>query len=88
MALRLEKLYACLAPSQSHQYRRLFWGLITLAKVMKIEIGDPHEFDRPATEDEALDRMERNAGPTALQDAGAVLEAAEESGSDEEQSAD
>ena len=23
-----------------------FWGLITLAKVMKIEIGGPHEFDR------------------------------------------
>ena len=26
-----------------------FWGLITLAKVMKIEIGGPHEFDRPST---------------------------------------
>ena len=23
-----------------------FWGLITLAKVMKVEIGGPHEFDR------------------------------------------
>ena len=26
-----------------------FWGLITLAKVMKVEIGGPHEFDRPST---------------------------------------
>ena len=30
-----------------------FWGLITLAKVMKIEIGGPHEFDRPSTKEEA-----------------------------------
>ncbi len=42
-----------------------FWGLITLAKVMKIEIGGPNEFDRPSTQKEALDRLERSAGPAA-----------------------
>jgi hypothetical protein len=44
-----------------------FWGLITLAKVMKVEIGGPHEFDRPSTKEEALDRLERTAGPHARQ---------------------
>jgi hypothetical protein len=43
-----------------------YWaGLITLAKVLKIEIGKPHDFDRPSTEEEALDRLERTAGPHA-----------------------
>ena len=42
-----------------------FWGLITLAKVMKIELGGPLEFDPPATKEEALDRLERTAGPHA-----------------------
>jgi hypothetical protein len=41
-----------------------FWGLITLAKVLKIETGAPGDFDRPATREEALDRLERTArGP-------------------------
>ena len=44
-----------------------FWGLITLAKVLKVEIGGPHEFDRPSTKEEALDRLERTAGPQARQ---------------------
>ena len=44
-----------------------FWGLITLAKVMKVEIGGPHEFDRPSTKGEALDLLERTAGPQARQ---------------------
>ena len=44
-----------------------FWDLIALAKVMKIEIGGPHEFDRPSTKEEALDRLERTAGPRARQ---------------------
>jgi hypothetical protein len=44
-----------------------FWGLITLAKVMKVEIGGAHEFDRPPTKEEALDRLERTAGPHARQ---------------------
>ena len=44
-----------------------FWGLITLAKVMKVEIAGPHEFDRPSTKEEALDRLERTAGPQARQ---------------------
>ena len=43
-----------------------YWaGLITLAKVLKIEIGKPHDFDRPSTKEEALDRLERTAGPHA-----------------------
>jgi hypothetical protein len=32
---------------------------------MKIELGGPHEFDRPSTKEEALDRLERTAGPAA-----------------------
>ena len=32
---------------------------------MKIEIGGPHEFDRPSIKEEALDRLERTAGPHA-----------------------
>jgi hypothetical protein len=43
-----------------------YWaGLITLAKLLKIEIGKPHDFDRPSSRDEALDRLERRAGPAA-----------------------
>jgi hypothetical protein len=42
-----------------------FWGLITLAKVLKIETGQPGDFDKPRTREEALDRLERTAGPKA-----------------------
>jgi hypothetical protein len=48
-----------------------FWGLITLAKVLKIETGQPGDFDKPRTREEALDRLERTAGPKA-QDVGEV----------------
>ena len=34
---------------------------------MKVEIGGPHEFGRPSTKEEALDRLERTAGPQARQ---------------------
>jgi hypothetical protein len=44
-----------------------FWGLITLAKVMKIKVGNPGDFDRPSSRDEALDRLERTEGPHARQ---------------------
>ena len=44
-----------------------FWGLITLAKVLKIETGQPGDFDKPRTKEEALDRLERTAGPKARQ---------------------
>jgi hypothetical protein len=44
-----------------------FWGLITLAKVLKIETGQPGDFDKPRTREEALDRLERTAGPVARQ---------------------
>jgi hypothetical protein len=35
-----------------------FWGLITLANVLKIETGQPGHFDKPRTREEALDRAE------------------------------
>ena len=42
-----------------------FWGLITLAKVLKIETGQPGDFSEPRTREEALERLERTAGPQA-----------------------
>jgi hypothetical protein len=42
-----------------------FWGLITLAKVLRIETGQPGDFDRPARREEALERLERTSGPKA-----------------------
>jgi hypothetical protein len=45
-----------------------YWArLITLAKVLKIEIGQPHDFERPSTKEEALDQLQRRAGPAARQ---------------------
>jgi hypothetical protein len=32
---------------------------------MKIELGPPNAFDRPSSRDEALDQLERRAGPAA-----------------------
>ena len=44
-----------------------YWaGLITLAKVLKIEIGKPNDFERPSTKEEALDRLERSAQARAM----------------------
>jgi hypothetical protein len=34
-----------------------------LAKVMKLEIGRAGDFDRPATREEALDRLEAHRWP-------------------------
>lgn len=43
-----------------------YWGgLLRLAQVLKIEIGKPHDFEKPSTREEALDRLERQAGPDA-----------------------
>ena len=42
-----------------------FRSLVTLAKVLKIELGPPDSFDRPASTTEALDRLEQRAGPQA-----------------------
>jgi hypothetical protein len=40
-----------------------FWGLITFAKVLKIELGPLGSFAaRPSSRDEALDRIEQVAG--------------------------
>jgi hypothetical protein len=33
--------------------------------VLRIETGAPGDFDRPATREEAMDRLERQAGPKA-----------------------
>ena len=43
-----------------------FKSLVTLARVLKIELGPPDSFDRPASTAEALDRLEQRAGPRAL----------------------
>jgi hypothetical protein len=42
-----------------------FGALVQLAKVLKIEIGKPYDFARPSSKDEALDQLERRAGPAA-----------------------
>jgi hypothetical protein len=42
-----------------------FGALVQLAKVLKIEIGKPHDFAWPSSKDEALDQLERRAGPAA-----------------------
>jgi hypothetical protein len=36
--------------------------LMTLCRVFRVETGAPGGFDRPATAEQALDRLERNAG--------------------------
>jgi hypothetical protein len=41
-----------------------FWGLITLAKVLKIELGPAGSFEaKPSSREQALDRIEQVAGP-------------------------
>ena len=44
-----------------------FVGRVVQNQILKVEIGGPHEFDRPSTKEEALDRLERTAGPQARQ---------------------
>ncbi len=44
-----------------------FAALVRLARVLKIEIGKPHDFNWPATKEEALDRLERTTEPHARQ---------------------
>ena len=44
---------------------KYFDALVSLAKVHRIELGPPGSFDRPATTEEALDRLEQRAGPQA-----------------------
>jgi len=41
---------------------------------MKIEVGGPHEFDRPSSKDEALDRMEQVTGPQGRAPLEGILE--------------
>jgi hypothetical protein len=42
-----------------------FWGLVKLAQIMKVEIGPAGAFDRPQNREEALRRLEENAGSHA-----------------------
>ena len=38
-------------------------GAVALAKVMRIELGKPGEFDRPKTPEEIIDKLEQRIGP-------------------------
>jgi hypothetical protein len=38
-------------------------GAVALAKVMRIELGKPGEFDRPMTPEEIIDKLEQRIGP-------------------------
>ena len=40
-----------------------FAGAVALAKVMRIELGKPGEFDRPPTPEEIIDKLEQRIGP-------------------------
>jgi hypothetical protein len=40
-----------------------FAGAVSLAKVMRIELGKPGEFDRPKTPEEIIDKLEQRIGP-------------------------
>ena len=40
-----------------------FAGMVTLAKVIRWEIGEPGAFDRPRTPEEVMDRLEERIGP-------------------------
>ena len=40
-----------------------FAGAVALAKVMRIELGKPGEFDRPKTPEEIIDKLEQRIGP-------------------------
>ena len=39
-----------------------FAGAVALAKVMRIELGKPDEFDRPKTPEEIIDKLEQRIG--------------------------
>ena len=39
-----------------------FAGAVSLAKVMRIELGKPEEFDRPMTPEEIIDKLEQRIG--------------------------
>jgi hypothetical protein len=40
-----------------------FAGMVTLAKVIRWEIGEPGAFDRPRSPEEVMDRLEQRIGP-------------------------
>jgi hypothetical protein len=42
-------------------------ALVWVGPALRIETGAPSDFDRPATREEALDRLEGTAGPQARQ---------------------
>jgi len=43
--------------------RNTFAGMVTLAKVIRWEIGDPGAFDRPRSPEEVVERLEQRIGP-------------------------
>jgi hypothetical protein len=40
-------------------------AMLKLAQVYRVEVGQPSQFDRPATKEEALRRLEERRGPAA-----------------------
>ena len=40
-----------------------FAGAVSLAKVLRIELGKPGEFDRPKTPEEIIEKLEQRIGP-------------------------
>ena len=40
-----------------------FAGMVTLAKVIRWEIGEPGAFDRPRSPEEVVERLEQRIGP-------------------------
>jgi hypothetical protein len=50
---------------RAHRPDKYFDALVSLAKVHKLELGQPGDFDEPQTREEALDRLEQRAGPKA-----------------------
>ena len=46
----------------SRQPAAYFGGVVALAKVMRIELGKPGEFDRAMTPEEIIDRLEQRIG--------------------------
>ena len=46
-----------------HQPAAYFSGAVALAKVMRIELGRPGEFERRSTPEEIINRLEQKIGP-------------------------
>jgi hypothetical protein len=40
-------------------------AMLKITQVHRVELGQPEEFDRPSSKEEALQRLEQRAGPKA-----------------------